>query len=823
MFRLSCALMHTLVFLESPGGAQGSNGKRRHSRRLRGQRDVPEKSAYYDPGHYTKKQEFELVCRDELRSKAADGMLSQVEFAAFLFDFCSDDPQRGPACEEELSFLSLAPEIQLNFVGGFCPSDAITRLECLEFLNNQDEVFGYTEELEELCVSTSALLGSSGLLDFGDSILVTLPSVESELTDASPETDTDFEAPIDPSTSLEREKTRKQKKDHIKGMSKAGKKDRKDSFEGMAKEARVVEPSSILSPDSINISSTPITELHLDPNSLSPTTSTTSPPGPFDISPTSTSTPNESVNASEEEISSEKGISMASRLGLSAAGFAVVILAVCSASKRRRTESEIMFKDSALDGGESIISVDSGVVGFSVQNGATLNVNEGGGAGCGRKPSTSWPRSTIDRFKDPSSQDRSFGDEMSEHERSNILWGSAISSRGFFRRRSARIRRNVFDNRSNDGDATLEDDSTIEGKAHTEVDNSAPRTGTKSESDQIAGGSINPVGNEAEDFGGPVSRREWRSKASRPFYTVFGVSNGDKCTEVSGDLNGEEEEDQVNFEEVQSMSRSDWKSTLVNSCDDETSLGSLAAVSAEVRKQFKDFDVNLTKGFVDLDTRKDDSHRAPNAEDDDSVISGQSLHLDILAKELTSCDGESIDRVKETDGSSEDAALASPSEVSPQTSSSDVKSSRQRRDNRVNAVLVEDKPWRRETQGKRSTKISKTAKIAEKFESSRPNPARADLASRKNPQEEEDGQKHVTIKSLKAKVELGPEEISASTPLPSLPLEESGNEQKSQQDDDMLVDAACNGVNALRNMFEGPSHSSPPAVAALLAARRQDY
>jgi hypothetical protein len=27
-------------------------------------------------------------------SKAADGMLSQVEFAAFLFDFCSDDPQR---------------------------------------------------------------------------------------------------------------------------------------------------------------------------------------------------------------------------------------------------------------------------------------------------------------------------------------------------------------------------------------------------------------------------------------------------------------------------------------------------------------------------------------------------------------------------------------------------------------------------------------------------------------------------------------------------------------------------------------------------------
>ena len=436
---------------------------------------------------------------------------------------------------------------------------------------------------------------------------------------------------------------------------------------------------------------------------------------------------------------------------------------------------------------------------------------------------------------------------MSEHERRNILWGSTVSSRGLFR-----FRRHVFDNRSNDGDATLEDDATIEGKEHTEADKSAPHPGRKSESDQITGGPIdtiesdqitggpmNTVGNEAEDFVGPVTRRAWRTKASRPFYTVFGVSNGKKCTEDSVDLeldldldlDEDEDEEEVNFQEVESISRSDWKRTLVESCDDETSLGSLAAVSAEVRKQFKDFDANLTKGFLDVD-----SQRATNAQDDDSVNSGQSLHLDNLAKELTSCDGESIDRVRETDDSLEDAALASPTEVSPQIAS-DVTPSRQRRNHQANAVLVDDKPWRRETRGQRSTKITKTAKIAEKFQSSRPNPAPIDLASTKDPEEEEDGQKQVADKSPNATVEFGHGEKQASTPLPSPPLEGNVNDQNSPQDDEILADAddsqlsARNGqsnddvvgVNALRDMFEGPSHSSSPAILALLAARRQGH
>jgi hypothetical protein len=121
-------------------------------------------------------------------------MLSQFEFAAFIFDFCSDDPQRGPACEAGLSFPSLAPQIQFNFVVALCPVDGIQRLECLEFLNEQGRAFGYIEELEELCVSTAALLGSSGLLAFGDSTLVTLPSIGSEPTDTSTETDTDTDA-----------------------------------------------------------------------------------------------------------------------------------------------------------------------------------------------------------------------------------------------------------------------------------------------------------------------------------------------------------------------------------------------------------------------------------------------------------------------------------------------------------------------------------------------------------------------------------------------------------------------------------------------------
>jgi hypothetical protein len=293
--------MHMMVFLEFPG-AQGSNGRRR-SRRLRGQRssrngDVPGRSAYYDPGQYTKRQEFELLCRDELRSKAADGMLSQVEFAAFLFDFCSDDPQRGPACEEGLSFPSLAPEIQLNFVGALCPLNAIQRLECLEFLNNQGLDFGYTEELEELCVSTSALLGSSDLLDFGGSTLVTLPSVGLEPTDASTETDADVEAPIDPSETLQREKVRKEKKENTKkqmGMSKTGKKDEKESFEGMAKASSILSGdllSSSSPPDSFDVSSTPRAASPPDHNSISPTTSTRSPSGPFDTSPTTSSTLN---------------------------------------------------------------------------------------------------------------------------------------------------------------------------------------------------------------------------------------------------------------------------------------------------------------------------------------------------------------------------------------------------------------------------------------------------------------------------------------------------------------------------------------------------
>jgi hypothetical protein len=819
--------MHMFVFLEFSVAQQASNGGRRHLRRLRGQHsNVPGRSEYYDPGHYAKKKEFQLVCRDELRSKASDDMLSQVEFASFLFDFCSDDPQRGSACEEGLSFPSLAAEIQLIFNGGLCPSNATERLECLEFHNNQGLLFGYTEELEELCVATSALLGSSGLLDFGDSPLVRLPSVGSKPTDASaemnPDVEVEAEASIDPHATLGREKARKEKKEHIRGMSKSSKKNRNDSSE-----ARVAEPSSMPSsdslrssspPDSVDISSTPRTALPLDSNSISPTTSATPPSDPFDISPTTSSTPIESVDASTE------GISMASRLGLSAAGFAVVILAVCSARKRRRTESGIMFKDSALDGGESIVSVDSGVVEFVAQNGSTLNVNRREKAGGGRKPST-----IMDRFRNQSrqpSQARSFGDEMSEHERSSILWGSTVSSRGFFRRQSARIRRHVSDNRSNDGDATLEDDSTIEGKEHIEADNSATRPGRKSEYDQIMGGPMDTVGNEAEDFVGPVTRRAWRTKASRPFYTVFGVSNGEKCTEDSVDLDlelDEEEDEEVNFQEVESMSRSDWKRTLVESYDDETSLGSLAAVSAEVRKQFKDFDANLTKGFVDID-----SQRAPNAQDDDSVNSGQSLHLDILAKELTSCDGESIDSVRETDDSLEDATLAFLTKITPQIPS-DVTPSRQRRNHQVNAVLVEDKPWRRETQGQRSTKISKTVKIAEKFENSRSNIAPIDLASTKDTQKEEDGQKQVADKSPNATVEFGHGEKQASTSLPSPPLKGNVNDQNSPQDDEIVADAddsqisARNGqsnddvvgVNALRDMFEGhrtprrppPSHS----------------
>jgi hypothetical protein len=332
---------------------------------------------------------------------------------------------------------------------------------------------------------------------------------------------------------------RKEKKEKIKSgtmMMSKSKKDRTDSFEGIAIETPVAESSSMLSgdsprhssspdpvdvpstastpaspPDPDSISSTTRTPLSKDPFDMSPTSSTSSPPDPYslspttstplpsdplDISPLTSSTPNESANASEE------GISIASRLGLSAAGFAVVILAVCSASKRRRTKSEIISKDPALDGYESIISDESGVFEFAVQNGAALNANGQGGAGGGRTPWIAWSRLTTDYFKDPSRQQpqpqpRSSGGEMSENELSKILWGSAVSSRGFFRRQGARIRRHVFNNRSNDEEATLEDDSTIECNEHT-ADNLVTQFGGKIESGQIAGGPKDYVGNEAE-------------------------------------------------------------------------------------------------------------------------------------------------------------------------------------------------------------------------------------------------------------------------------------------------------------------------------------
>jgi hypothetical protein len=277
------------------------------------------------------------------------------------------------------------------------------------------------------------------------------------------------------------------------------------------------------------------------------------------------------------------------------------------------------------------------------------------------------------------------------------------------------------------------------------------------------------VGNEVEDIVQPVTRRAWRAKASRPFFSILGVRSGETNTqEAPVDSYEEKKDSQEQFHEkeppVQSMSRSDWKRTLLESYDDETSLGSFAEVSAEVRKQFKEFDTSLTKGFVDLRTRAGDSRRASCSLDDDdsSVSSLNSLHLDTLARELASCDGENIDlvaRPRETDGS----VHASLTKGSSPTASL-LTPRRQRRDHQLSAVLVEDKPWR-DTEGLRSTRSTsarKTANLAEKFE----NPRRSSQRDDGTLVDSEDSQ------------------ISA------------GN---AQNDDDIVR------VSALRDMFERPS------------------
>jgi len=137
-------------------------------------------------------RDFRFSCLVSLTRYASDGMLSQIEYANFVFDYCRYSRYRGPSCDVDVlvsdgtgkrsdslpagkrgpsasrrasAFPSLPVDVQLAFASSACPvKDRYRKLVCVEDLILNQKEFGYTEELEELCEQTSTLLETTGLL-----------------------------------------------------------------------------------------------------------------------------------------------------------------------------------------------------------------------------------------------------------------------------------------------------------------------------------------------------------------------------------------------------------------------------------------------------------------------------------------------------------------------------------------------------------------------------------------------------------------------------------------------------------------------------------
>ena len=670
-FKCALALM---AFLELPASASSSTLGKRHSSRLRGLLNsdteyviekLPRTTVYNQASLFTRKKEFLLLCTSELKTKASDGMLSQVEFAEFLLDYCKGDPNKGPACNFKRKgndlFASLAPEIQSLFVVGLCPSNPIKKLECLEYLNDEGGEFGYTEEAYELCVATYPLLETSDLIIPDDhSIGSKIESSSDDSTSSSAD------------KTQTREKIRKQKKDKMGNQK------------GMQKNARKESTSQFTDEKSASPSA--------DEKSASPSAAPTIFP---DIPGLPRVREGPSVESLEQGSEGGEGISVGKMLGISAAGMAVAIFALASATKRRRHKDDMAVPtDPALDGCESIISEDTANLDFVVQKDAVFNTAVSRCRDLNR--SATWLRPTIIMSSSSKESDalqppfRTFpGDSP---------FRSAVSSTGFFRRQSSFFRRRNFENENDLGDGTFDDDSMIEADT---------KEGTSGGAD--ASPPMNPEGEETSD-NARNSRRAWRSRVSKPFFTVFGAHSGinisqEKAAEPIKESNQVQEQSQPVYQkQAPEMSRNDWKQTMLDSCDDDASLGSFADVSADIRKQFSEFDAQLTQGFVDLSARTFDS-RAPsyNGHDDYSIVSEKSMKLVGLQRELA----VSTSRGTDIQDSSEKRKRA------PPTASSS-------RDNQVTALLMEDKPWRKLGR-------SQTLKLAKNFEPSRVEPANVDL------------------------------------------------------------------------------------------------
>lgn len=128
---------------------------------------------YLHDDHGYSQDGFVVFCEEEMREEAEDGTLTQFEYARFIYDYCRKSPAAGDSCQKKPkkkdSFSSLSVGLQLNFVGSNCPglssNNNVSKMECLEFINDEGDPIGYFEEIEELCLSTYPLMVSSGMLD----------------------------------------------------------------------------------------------------------------------------------------------------------------------------------------------------------------------------------------------------------------------------------------------------------------------------------------------------------------------------------------------------------------------------------------------------------------------------------------------------------------------------------------------------------------------------------------------------------------------------------------------------------------------------------
>ena len=113
-----------------------------------------------------KDDDFILPCQTNLSLvKEKNGMLSQADYASFLHDFCMESPFPGTSCLDSAhSFWELDPRLQRLFVSSTCRGGPVEQEECLEFLFEKGDNFGYTSGIDGLCEKTNKLLAPSGLI-----------------------------------------------------------------------------------------------------------------------------------------------------------------------------------------------------------------------------------------------------------------------------------------------------------------------------------------------------------------------------------------------------------------------------------------------------------------------------------------------------------------------------------------------------------------------------------------------------------------------------------------------------------------------------------